>query len=75
MNSHSCHVCGCDDVLLDRVHDGRAEIQLSECPRCEARWTGPIEAVAPRRRAISSRLAGRPQKLAQNPSEGLSQAA
>lgn len=52
MASLSCHVCGCNDVQLDRVHDGRAEIQLGECTRCEARWTRPVEALAPRRRVV-----------------------
>ena len=42
-----CAVCGCSDVEVDFVEDlgtGVAPaLELGECPRCEHRWTRPVE--------------------------------
>lgn len=37
-----CVVCGCREVRTDEVLD-RGWVLLSECPRCEHRWTSRAE--------------------------------
>ena len=37
-----CIVCGCTEVHTDEVKD-RGWVLLSECPRCEHRWTAQAE--------------------------------
>ena len=49
----SCGICGCDDVDIDYVEDffapgEGAAFALGECPRCDHRWTRPLQ--RPRRR-------------------------
>ena len=50
-----CRVCGCRDVRIDsvRVADHPAtSLVLGECPRCDDRWTQPVERVALRALAV-----------------------
>jgi len=37
-----CHVCGFSEVRTDEVTE--LDLLLSECPRCDHRWTGRIPA-------------------------------
>ncbi len=48
-STHSCAICGCDDVILDYVSEEVAgperafALALGECPRCEHRWTRSLQ--------------------------------
>jgi len=59
-----CSVCGSHEIATDEVHE-RGLLLLSECRRCENRWTeGPFERprrplarVTVRRRAVAAEAA------------------
>ena len=58
-----CRVCGCDEVSVDEVAvpPDRGVLRLSECTRCEHRWTEqraavvrvePLRSQSERKRAV-----------------------
>jgi hypothetical protein len=56
---HRCRVCGCDPVRTDVVDPGLdlATLLLAECPRCDHRWTEPLQTqpLHSRRAAVAAR--------------------
>jgi hypothetical protein len=58
----TCGICGCDEVETDYVIDDSLQatayaLELSECPRCDNRWTRPLR--VPTRAEVRSAAAVR----------------